>query len=125
MYQRITWKMFDYGCKEIAKWVDKQSIKVDNVYGIPRGGLVVAVRLSHLLDLPLTRDIGDETLIVDDIIDSGKTMQRIAIQGINPTACLVWYEKSIFVPDKYVWKKKRFVFFPWETKKTAKIDYLR
>ena len=48
----ITWEQFDYGCREIAEWARDRNY--DDIYGIPRGGLVVAVRLSHLLGIPYT-----------------------------------------------------------------------
>ena len=45
-----------------------------NIYGVPRGGLILATVLSHKLGLPMTDKIGDETIIVDDICDTGKTL---------------------------------------------------
>ena len=44
------------------------------VYGIPRGGLIVAVLVSHKLGIPLItslRDMyGKKFLVVDDIVDT-------------------------------------------------------
>jgi len=54
--------------------------KLKKVYGIPRGGLILAVYLSHLYNLKLiTRkdQITNNTLVVDDIVDSGRTMENL------------------------------------------------
>ena len=51
---------------------------VDSLYGIPRGGLIPAVMLSHWTGIPLvtnSRNICSRTLIVDDICDTGKALQ--------------------------------------------------
>jgi len=60
-----------------------KSVNIDCVYGIPRGGLPIAVHLSHHLDISIAnceliawdfyRD--KKLLIVDDILDTGKTIQ--------------------------------------------------
>jgi uncharacterized protein len=50
--------------------------KYKNIYGIPRGGLVPAVMLSHKTGIPLTDKITKDTLLVDEICDSGKTRQK-------------------------------------------------
>lgn len=54
-------------------------IKADDytgIYGIPRGGVPVALLLSAELGLPLVDEISEDTLIVDDLIDSGKTLEK-------------------------------------------------
>jgi len=52
----------------------KKTNKYDWIYGIPRGGVNVAIALSQEIGIPLISDIGlaGRTLIADDIIDSGK-----------------------------------------------------
>ena len=50
------------------------------IYGVPRGGLVPAVYLSHRLGIPLVSSphrLGD-TLVVDDILDTGSTYRRLS-----------------------------------------------
>ena len=48
-----------------------------NIYGVPRGGIPLAIDLSHLLQIPMTEIawVG-ETLVVDDVVDSGQTRKR-------------------------------------------------
>ena len=49
-----------------------------NIYGLQRGGLIPAVMLSHQLGIPMAKgDIGPDTLIVDDICDSGETLDKL------------------------------------------------
>lgn len=56
------------------------------VYGVPRGGVPVAVAISERMGIPLTIDPTDpKTLIVDDLVDSGTTMLKY--KGL-PFACL-------------------------------------
>lgn len=52
------------------------------IYGVPRGGIPVAMELSHLTGIPLIEDINiqgiscRDILIVDDIIDTGTTRNK-------------------------------------------------
>ena len=51
--------------------------KFEGVYGFPRGGLCLAVALSHSLGLPLLDKPKNNSLIVDDIYDTGYTLEKI------------------------------------------------
>jgi len=60
---------------------DSRMKYIRNVYGIPRGGLPIAVHLSHFLKLnfltnPFEKMI-EETIIVDDIADTGLQLYSI------------------------------------------------
>ena len=110
--------MFDQAARKLTDQIFslKECGVVKSIYGIPRGGLVVAVRLSHLLDLPLIldpREIQSNTLVVDDIADSGKTLEKFKN---NIIATLYYNEKSPVTPKFWIFKKKdRWIVFPWET----------
>lgn len=63
------------------------------IYGIPKGGINVAIPLAQLTGLDIIIDISPEQLIdidniviVDDIMDTGTTVKRICekIETINP-----------------------------------------
>ena len=113
MEEYMSWGLFERGCLSLAK--KAQSFDVENVYGLPRGGLVPAVKLSHVLELPLLTDakkIGKRTLIVDDIADSGKTLSAFKEQR---KATLYYCRKSTVVPDAWAYEKTDcWVVFPWE-----------
>ena len=72
-----TFQDFEYRCREIAEEIKNQNSEIENIYGIPRGGLVAATRISHLTGLAMTQ-IPDKnkTAIIDDCIDSGRTRKE-------------------------------------------------
>ena len=119
--EELTYERFLEACdKIIARLGD---ITIENIYGIPRGGLVLATYLSYRLDIPLTQKITSAfTLIVDDIADTGKTLSRMPLD--NRKVTIYYHKQSIIKP--YIWiyeKKEEFIKFPWETEKTARVDY--
>jgi len=122
----LTWEKFDSACLQLAETIkaELELLRYDmfeNIYGIPRGGLVVAIKLSHLLDIPLTfKPTRFKTLVVDDICDSGKTLLKYREYA---TACVYKADNSVSEPTWWIHKKNEFVKFPWETEKTAKVDY--
>ena len=66
---------FNDDIKTLAR--HKITSKYDAIYGVPRGGINVAIALSRELGIPLISDLaGGNVLIVDDIVDSGKTRNR-------------------------------------------------
>ena len=72
---KYTWQEFDKDCLKIVEWIKSENLTFKNVYGPPRGGLPLAVKLSHLLNIPLSLDtIKQNTLVVDDISDTGNTL---------------------------------------------------
>ena len=77
----VAWKEYDDYIDKICDWVDQlqryQGLELGAVYGLPRGGLPIAVSLSHRLNLPLLMDYYDrkivtdkQILVVDDIADT-------------------------------------------------------
>lgn len=98
------------------------------VHGLPRGGLSIAVHLSHFLGLPLVMSInhfinefpeGGKILVVDDIIDTGRTFERFLeiaeIKSISfDTATLFYKEHSTYRPNYFVQETNDWICFPWE-----------
>ena len=74
----ISWREYEIAVDKLAAQIPKG--KYEYVYGIPRGGLLPAVMLSHRLGLPLFDEqilsYETNTLIVDVIVDTGKTMKE-------------------------------------------------
>ncbi len=87
-----------------------------NIYGPPAGGLILATYLHYRLnDITIIFDqekITDRTLIVDDIADTGKTLERYV--KTNFIITLFWHRQCSFEPT--IWlreKKEKWIHFPW------------
>ena len=103
-------------------FVDKVKLegkKFTGVYGLPRGGLVLAVMLSHRLDIPLLMAPSNGCLIVDDIADSGRSLLHFRENDTQfdnfYIATMFYHCRSNVVPDYYYLNKEdRWIVFPWE-----------
>ena len=123
MSEKYTWHQFEEDCRAIADFVKKKGITWQNIYGIPRGGLVLAVKLSFLLKTDLITDeaeITQNTLIVDDISDTGGTITKLLTSTnikIRPDVITLYiHSNSTFKPTFWVREKKeKWIDFPWET----------
>jgi hypoxanthine phosphoribosyltransferase len=115
----IDWHVVEEMIYKLAERL--RDMEISNIYGIPRGGLVVAIRLSHILNKPLITDLKDgdaNTLIVDDVLETGATLAPFYDGGFK-IAVLYWnsnLEYNICFPDFYVKEKtsKEWIDFPWE-----------
>lgn len=100
----------------LSKKIDK---KYKNLYAIPRGGCVIGVYLSHLLDIPMLinrEDINPSTtLVVDDILDSGITLKSFKDQGFD-IAVLHYKPRAIIVPTYYevLCPNYEWIIYSWE-----------
>ena len=129
-----------------------QGYKPDLIVGIARGGLIPARILTDLLETPLLATIEVEfylgiaqtkaeptlkqplttpvrckkILLVDDIADTGKTLQlaKSHLQNLGPSeikiATLYLKLQSITKPDFYEKQTSNWVIFPWDTKETLR-----
>lgn len=122
----LTWEAFDEavfaGAEEFrnSPWV--MDGNCTGIYGIPRGGLVLAIALSHHLDLPLLPSPQKRCIVVDDVIETGRTMLKLLDDcnkaGITDQhiAAWTWVSKNEDLSTGYykfvdpdVW-----IVFPWE-----------
>ena len=118
----ITWDEFEQGAKDIARQVARHMhdnhIRFTTIYGVPRGGLVLAVRLSYLLGIPLLHEpnkITTTTLVVDDSTVTGKTLKNFCNKYNNKTAVFVHKpDTSIFTPDFICKTTTKTVNYSWE-----------
>ena len=112
MINYLTWGEFDKSVEQIA---NKCKFKeFSGIYGVPRGGLCLAVALSHKLKIDLFSDPLKHSLIVDDVYETGITLTTFKnIEGamffvlfskIKPT----WWN-TVFISKKGQW-----IVFPWE-----------
>ena len=127
------------------QWVDKQveiigdyleSIETPKfVTGIPRGGLIPAVILSHKFNIPyigldaatlLPKAIKKNILLIDDISDSGITLEQLHkhqfITGTLAVRSTTKYLPNITGETIY---DDTWLVFPWENINSKSIqDYL-
>lgn len=98
----ITWNEISDLTKQVGAQLKRNYPSVDCIVGLARGGLIPAVQLSHILDVPMitvnfslrdnkvSTNLLEDTLmskldkykhiaIVDDISDSGKTMHAVDV----------------------------------------------
>ncbi len=115
MSRYFSWNEFDKSVDYIAnKYKFK---KFSGVYGVPRGGLCLAVALSHKLNIKLIEKPLKNSLIVDDIFETGFTLGNLKnIEGAN-FFVLVSKKKPIWWNTVFLSYKKEWIVFPWENKK--------
>lgn len=120
----VDWEAFENATNNIKDYIIYENIRVDYVYGLPRGGLCLAVKLSHLLGKPFIIELNDSyknVLILDDITDSGETIkpffERKEKLQSNDTV-ITWHLNTNnyrIEPDYYVQKTNKWVVYPWES----------
>lgn len=114
----LTWAEFDQAVDVIAEAVRG---RVGSVFGVPRGGLPLAVALSHRLGVPLDYELDSRTLVVDDVVETGLTMRRF--EKHDPSLFWAWVNKSEFeanavIRDQHI----GWIVFPWEASSAAERD---
>lgn len=108
----FTWQDFDDAVEYLVH--ELADLFFVGIYGIPRGGLPLAVSLSHRLNIPLlpTRVLAD-TLVVDDISDTGRTLRPYRGCVI---ATIHRVPGTKVEPDFYFrCREADWVRYPWET----------
>jgi hypoxanthine phosphoribosyltransferase len=113
------WTDFEQAIEKILGYIDTHNLKFDYIYGPPRGGLCIAVRLSHKLNVPLQYNppipCEYNYLVVDDISDTGKTLHRYS--NYRNCTIITWHcydKKTKTIPDYYVRSVNTWVVYPWE-----------
>jgi hypoxanthine phosphoribosyltransferase len=153
----LNWNDIDHACDMIAQTIMTDKVKFDSIICAGRGGMIPSRILSDKLDIPevhfvnakaysgigkrdqvfVSSSIGplskQKVLIVDDILDSGVTLEAInqkVIQSKLPqdqplytrTATLCWKNVQPLKPSYYHYdiEKDVWVVFPWEKCETKK-----
>lgn len=122
----VTWNEVNEFVEGVKKLYDNGFKDYIGVYGVPRGGLVLAVMISHKLHLPLLMSPSPGCLIVDDIADSGKTLLHYSLHQTENApedsayydiVTLVYKPGGQTIPNYYLITKEEntWVVFPWET----------
>ena len=99
---------------------------IDSVFGLKRGGLIPAVMVSHKLGLPWSDVMLPNTLVIDDICDTGVTLLNTVgcytavlhhkphTARYTPSICAVTHDGD------------EWINYPWERNDSKSIqDYLK
>jgi hypoxanthine phosphoribosyltransferase len=147
-----TWNLIYEMLLNLAERIRKNGFKPDLIVGVSRGGWPPARVLSDLLGNPnlanvkaefylgvaetkveptLTQPVsvavaGKKVLIVDEVADTGKSLELVKKHVIEQGACevrivTVYYKPwSVVVPDYYGKETSRWIVFPWEIRETIR-----
>ena len=151
-YEIPTWNQIYDMLLHQAQRIQADGYKPDIVIGIARGGIVPSRILSDLLEIKalatiqieyydginLTRQepvlkqclnmplFETKTLLIDDISDSGSSLQlakkHLQQQGAKETKIATLYAKpsTATKPDYYEKLTSNWIVFPWDTKETVR-----
>ena len=117
--QLLSWSDVNKAVDALARNLEPliADCRIKSVHGFARGGLIVAVMLSHKLEIPVISMGSAMTLYIDDIYDTGKTMETLQ----EPRAVLITKTKDIapifwgaVVPGAH------WIVFPWETEDSSR-----
>lgn len=144
----ITWSQLHTDTIALAKKIQQEKIKLDEIVSISRGGMVVSRMLSDILGLPISHiaiesyeDLkqgkepiltqvsprqfkGEVILLVDELSDSGKTFVK-GIEYINSLPVGGVYSAAPYIkphtkylPDFYIKSLDGWLIFPYEIAET-------
>ena len=119
--KELSWLQFDQAVHSLASHFSGTACS--GVFGVPRGGLCLAVALSHALERPLLLEPAADALIVDDVYETGRTLEALHDQCPNARFAVwvskrppLWWQAAV-VTDHSEW-----LLFPWENKTLARAD---
>lgn len=120
----LSWDDINVLVEDLCNTIATSGVQVKSIAGIKRGGLIPAVMVSHKLNIPYVDRINKDTLVVDDICDTGETLKKsIAMY----TATLHYKPTAGFTPDFYAKEVgTEWIVYPWERKDSDAVqDYLK
>ena len=120
MISYFTWSEFDKSVEQIASKCNY--LKFSGIYGVPRGGLCLAVALSHKLKINLISKPIKNSLIVDDVYETGTTLNTY--KNINEAMFFVLFSKvkPIWWNTVHISEKSEWIVFPWENAANLQSD---
>jgi xanthine phosphoribosyltransferase len=116
----LTWQDFVTAVEQIAATC--ADAPFCGIHGVPRGGLVLAVCLSHRLALPLLATPQPGCLVVDDVYETGLTLTPY--RQLEGSRVVVWISKAepLWWQAVEVVESSEWIVFPWENPALAHAD---
>ena len=120
MISHFTWSEFDKSVEHIYNKC--KFMEFSGVYGVPRGGLCLAVALSHKLKINLISKPKKNSLIVDDVYETGITLKTF--KNVEGAMFFVLFSKikPIWWNTVHISEKSEWIVFPWENAANFKND---
>ncbi|MFD5868569.1 phosphoribosyltransferase [Corynebacterium sp. NPDC060344] len=142
----LTWQGFGDASRELAQTIADDGFEPEVIIAIARGGLVAAGALSYALGVKLSDAINVEfytdvhetlpdpilleplldvesisnrrLLVVDDVADSGRTLQLVlnilSEQGAEVRSAVLYEKPRSVVKPEYAWRQTdEWIVFPW------------
>ena len=117
----VSWEEVENYVNYTAK--EYKNTELKGVYGLPRGGLVLAVMISHRMNIPLLMAPIQDCLIVDDICDSGESLLHYEQNSsafdkpLYHITTMFYRENASVNPELFMeYKYNDWIVFPWEEK---------
>ena len=120
MISYFTWSEFDKSVEHIANKC--RFTNFSGIYGVPRGGLCLAVALSHKLKIELISEPIKNSLIVDDVYETGITLTNF--KDIEGAMFFVLFSKvkPTWWNTVHMSTKSKWIVFPWENTKNSESE---
>ena len=120
MINYFTWSDFDKSVEHITNRC--MNFEFSGIYGVPRGGLCLAVALSHKLKVKLISEPINNSLILDDVYETGFTLNPF--RKIEGAMFFVLFSKKepTWWNAVNISQKKEWIVFPWENIENALYD---
>ena len=122
----LSWDDINQLVNTICEKIITEQPNIDSVFGLKRGGLIPAVMVSHKLDLPWSDVMLPNTLVIDDICDTGVTLKNTV--GVYTAVLHHKPHTSCYKPNIYaqIHKGDEWIIYPWEKKDSEPIqNYLK
>ena len=128
----LSWDDIEKQVDKLAEQINRMDKKPFYIYGVPRGGAIPAVWLSHKTginyyqlnssQISKTADLS-HILIVDDICDSGETIKKLKENFPKCQIATLYYkETAIDKPDIYgEISTYDWLYFPWENQQSSEV----
>ncbi|CAB0712396.1 phosphoribosyltransferase [Corynebacterium diphtheriae] len=142
----LTWEGFGIANRELAQQIVDSDYTPDIIVAVARGGLVPAGALSYSMGIKLSDAInvefytdvnetlpdpilleplldtnsirGKKVLVVDDVADSGRTLDLVLKllenHGAKVRSAVIYAKSRSIVAPNYIWKRTdEWIVFPW------------
>ena len=132
MIKKLDWNTYHNYIDQLADKISQAINKKDGpkykyIAGVDSDDMIVAVHLSHKLNLPVVTDINFfsllanfsdtvNVLVVSNVVETGNTFKSIQeqLEQAFDSAVLFKDKKSQYQPTYYIEIPEDMIYFPWQ-----------